>query len=155
MPTRCSLQRLLPGRLKKSPPSLVSFLCRRGVREQWQITLALMRNSLQQARRIPFLCVIFASLPRSRNHTIQLRCYALVADSLTSLSGPVTGTLWINHLSAQTESPARPKIAFVFSGQGSQWWAMGRQLYRGERVVREMWELCDATCQQLGRSETA
>jgi acyl transferase domain-containing protein/NADPH:quinone reductase-like Zn-dependent oxidoreductase/NAD(P)-dependent dehydrogenase (short-subunit alcohol dehydrogenase family)/SAM-dependent methyltransferase/acyl carrier protein len=30
-----------------------------------------------------------------------------------------------------------PKVAFVFSGQGPQWWAMGRQLLKNERVFRE------------------
>jgi acyl transferase domain-containing protein/acyl carrier protein len=37
-----------------------------------------------------------------------------------------------------------PKLAFVFSGQGPQWWAMGRQLLESEPVFREMIEKCDA-----------
>lgn len=38
----------------------------------------------------------------------------------------------------------RPKIAFVFSGQGPQWWAMGRELLEQEPVFRAAIEQCDA-----------
>lgn len=37
----------------------------------------------------------------------------------------------------------RAKLAFVFAGQGPQWWAMGRQLLRVESVFREALERCD------------
>lgn len=73
---------------------------------------------------------------------------AFVADSLPDLKSQLRAS------SAAPGEPAhasvRPKIAFIFSGQGPQWWAMGRQLYQRERVVREMWERCDATCRTLG-----
>jgi acyl transferase domain-containing protein/acyl carrier protein len=35
-------------------------------------------------------------------------------------------------------------LAFVFSGMGPQWWAMGRQLLRGEPVFRDVVKQCDA-----------
>ena len=38
----------------------------------------------------------------------------------------------------------KPGLAFVFSGQGPQWWAMGRQLLETEPVFRESIERCDA-----------
>jgi len=38
----------------------------------------------------------------------------------------------------------RPKIAFVFSGQGPQWWAMGCELLEQEPVFRAAIEQCDA-----------
>jgi acyl transferase domain-containing protein/acyl-CoA synthetase (AMP-forming)/AMP-acid ligase II/NADPH:quinone reductase-like Zn-dependent oxidoreductase/acyl carrier protein len=38
----------------------------------------------------------------------------------------------------------RPTIAFVFSGHGSQWWAMGRQLYEAEAVYRDELARCNA-----------
>jgi acyl transferase domain-containing protein/acyl-CoA synthetase (AMP-forming)/AMP-acid ligase II/acyl carrier protein len=37
----------------------------------------------------------------------------------------------------------KPKIAFVFSGQGPQWWAMGRQLLDQEPVFRNTLAQCD------------
>lgn len=36
-----------------------------------------------------------------------------------------------------------PKLAFVFTGMGPQWWAMGRQLLQQERIFREAVEDCD------------
>lgn len=36
-----------------------------------------------------------------------------------------------------------PKLAFVFSGNGPQWWAMGRQLLDQEPCFREVVERCD------------
>ena len=35
-----------------------------------------------------------------------------------------------------------PRIGFVMSGQGPQWWGMGRQLMRHEPVFREVMEAC-------------
>ncbi|HEU4594643.1 MAG TPA: type I polyketide synthase, partial [Pyrinomonadaceae bacterium] len=37
----------------------------------------------------------------------------------------------------------RARLAFIFGGQGPQWWGMGRQLLRDEKVFRESLEMCD------------
>jgi acyl transferase domain-containing protein/NADPH:quinone reductase-like Zn-dependent oxidoreductase/thioesterase domain-containing protein/acyl carrier protein len=39
---------------------------------------------------------------------------------------------------------------FVFSGQGPQWWGMGRELFRNEAAYREKIEECDSLFQELG-----
>jgi acyl transferase domain-containing protein/NADPH:quinone reductase-like Zn-dependent oxidoreductase/SAM-dependent methyltransferase/acyl carrier protein len=55
-----------------------------------------------------------------------------------------------------------PRVAFVMSGQGPQWWAMGRELMQHEPVFRYVVERCDAALkdiatfsllEELGRSE--
>jgi acyl transferase domain-containing protein/acyl carrier protein len=43
------------------------------------------------------------------------------------------------------------KLVFVFSGQGPQWWAMGRQLLAREPVFRSKIEDCDHLFRQWGR----
>ncbi|MGH7170326.1 MAG: acyltransferase domain-containing protein, partial [Gemmataceae bacterium] len=44
----------------------------------------------------------------------------------------------------------RPRLAFVCSGQGPQWWAMGRQLLEQEPVFRGIIERCDEIVRGLG-----
>lgn len=55
-----------------------------------------------------------------------------------------------------------PRVGFVMSGQGPQWWGMGRQLMEAEPVFRETMEACAkamkphatfSLLEELGRSE--
>ena len=45
------------------------------------------------------------------------------------------------------DAAGQGRVAFVFSGQGTQWWGMGRALMRAEPVYREAIERCDAALQ--------
>ena len=56
------------------------------------------------------------------------------------------------------------RVGFVMSGQGPQWWGMGRELMQHEPVFRRMIEACDAAMkpwakfsliEELGRAEEA
>ena len=44
----------------------------------------------------------------------------------------------------------RARVVFVCSGQGPQWWAMGRQLLATEPVFRDVIEGCDDRIRDLG-----
>ena len=62
-----------------------------------------------------------------------------------------------------TPRPERaPRVAFIMSGQGPQWWGMGRELMQHEPVFRHVIEQCDAALrgvatfsllEELSRSE--
>ena len=43
----------------------------------------------------------------------------------------------------------RPKVAFVFTGQGAHWWAMGRGLLKSDPVFRHAVETCDEEFRSL------
>src|SRR5205823_3602844 len=42
-----------------------------------------------------------------------------------------------------------PRVAWVFAGQGPQWWGMGRRLLETEPVFRAAVEACDAAFRPL------
>src|SRR6185437_13060294 len=44
----------------------------------------------------------------------------------------------------------RPRLAFVCSGQGPQWWAMGRPLLEQEPIFRAVIQRCDEIVRRLG-----
>jgi acyl transferase domain-containing protein/acyl carrier protein len=59
-------------------------------------------------------------------------------------------------LTAYAQEPAdaepaldAPKLMFVYTGMGPQWWAMGRELLAAEPVFREAAEECDAVFQEV------
>lgn len=47
-------------------------------------------------------------------------------------------------ISGASQSSDEIKTVFVFSGQGPQWWGMGRELLKGEPVFRDTVERCHA-----------
>ncbi|WP_348262267.1 SDR family NAD(P)-dependent oxidoreductase [Telmatobacter sp. DSM 110680] len=53
-------------------------------------------------------------------------------------------------LSGVTTGAEKSGPAFVFSGQGTQWWAMGRQLLTHNAVFRQKIEECDALFREFG-----
>jgi acyl transferase domain-containing protein/NAD(P)-dependent dehydrogenase (short-subunit alcohol dehydrogenase family)/acyl carrier protein len=53
--------------------------------------------------------------------------------------------------SMQGRGEAGPRVGFVFSGQGPQWYAMGRELLAEEPVFRAVLTECDALLRPLSR----
>jgi malonyl CoA-acyl carrier protein transacylase len=72
---------------------------------------------------------------------------AIVADSADTLRLQLaafsTRTETTGVFSGKVTSQKRPKIAFLFTGQGSQYAGMGRQLYDTQPIFREALNQCD------------
>ena len=69
---------------------------------------------------------------------------AVVADSLAALTTRLRD--WQGHAGKPSASPVK-QIAFLFTGQGSQYANMGRTLYDTQPVFREVLNQCDSLLQ--------
>ncbi|HVV72359.1 MAG TPA: type I polyketide synthase, partial [Verrucomicrobiae bacterium] len=75
------------------------------------------------------------------------------AEIQARLQGSLTGGASPGVVHGFSESASRPRIAFLFTGQGSQYLQMGRGLYETSATFRRALERCDALLRdQLGRS---
>ena len=105
---------------------------------------------LSQADGSFALADLCAAAALRRNHLDHR--VALVASSLPELAerlaGFAAGASPSNVVLGHRRDAGSQRVAFVFSGQGSQWRGMGRELLRQERVFRETLEQCE---QQLRR----
>lgn len=83
------------------------------------------------ARRTPFDCRLAAVATSAKEMS------GLLAAHADGEQSPAV----ISHL--QPDTRTTPQIVFVYSGQGPQWWAMGRELWNQEPVFRQKIEECD------------
>jgi acyl transferase domain-containing protein/acyl carrier protein/phospholipid N-methyltransferase len=101
---------------------------------------------------------------RRNHHQYRLTLVAQsMEEAIRELKGHATGEQSVKlRTSFSPRREAAPRIAFVMSGQGPQWWGMGRELVRNEPVFRKVIERCDAAMrsharfsllEELGRTE--
>jgi phthiocerol/phenolphthiocerol synthesis type-I polyketide synthase B len=76
---------------------------------------------------------------------------AVVVDSPEDLSSCLQALTTADITTQTKQSKRKPKVAFVFSGQGPQWWAMGRELLAQEPVFRAVIEECDTLIQKYAQ----
>ncbi|MCO8122155.1 SDR family NAD(P)-dependent oxidoreductase [Stieleria sp. TO1_6] len=107
---------------------------------RWADWLENSRVSLAQAASAagchrshhPWRCAI--SGPDRQSWVDQLRSVAHSAPSTSRVIAPSRRT---------GGTPSTPRVAFVLSGQGPQWWAMGRGLMQSDAVFRDAIGDCD------------
>ena len=92
----------------------------------------------------PELADIAWTASEGRSH-LDFRAGAVFHDAASL--GERLRTIAQSPIEPQPETPRR--VAFVYSGQGSQWVGMGRTLYESEPVARAVLDHCDA----IGRDE--
>lgn len=108
------------------------------------VAQAYQRFLADESVEAPVRDLCYSASMRRSHHDYRLslvgRSREEFVETLTAfLAGETRPGLSSGHL----VSGQRPKLAFVFSGMGPQWWAMGRQLLEREPVFREAIERCD------------
>jgi acyl transferase domain-containing protein/NADPH:quinone reductase-like Zn-dependent oxidoreductase/SAM-dependent methyltransferase/acyl carrier protein/short-subunit dehydrogenase len=102
----------------------------------------------------PLLPDMTYMLGARRNHhshrlTLNARTMAEAVQELHAFSSGQPGPKLRTAFTPRREHAAR--VVFVMSGQGPQWWGMGRELMQHEPVFRQTIEACDAAMKSWAR----
>jgi acyl transferase domain-containing protein len=88
-----------------------------------------------------------AALRRS-HHEFRAGLVARINEEMVrQLDAFLAGERRLGVASGQALVREKPKLAFLFAGNGPQWWAMGRQLLESEPVFRDAVYACDRALQ--------
>jgi hybrid polyketide synthase/nonribosomal peptide synthetase FtdB len=91
------------------------------------------------------------TLARRRQH-LESRLsivYSSRAELTEGLDAYLRGEAHPRVFQEQRREPEQRRMAWVFTGMGPQWWAMGRGLFHSEPVYREVIERCDREIAEL------
>jgi acyl transferase domain-containing protein/acyl carrier protein len=102
-------------------------------------------NFLEASSEDPALeDVCYTAATRRAHHEHRLGVVGRTRDEvIAGLEGYVRGEQGTGTKIGQAETERRPRVVFVFPGQGSQWLGMGRQLLAEEPVFRASIEACE------------
>jgi acyl transferase domain-containing protein/NADPH:quinone reductase-like Zn-dependent oxidoreductase/surfactin synthase thioesterase subunit/NADP-dependent 3-hydroxy acid dehydrogenase YdfG len=117
-PRICTLSARHPNALKMQAASYISYLN-------------------DDKNKADFNNICYSSSVRNSHHDLRL---AVVADSKKELAKHLQVFLdgeTMTEISEGRANEIKDKIVFIFSGQGPQWWGMGRQLFETEQVFRD------------------
>ncbi|MGB7711449.1 MAG: SDR family NAD(P)-dependent oxidoreductase [Microcoleus sp.] len=93
--------------------------------------------------------ICYSASLRRGNHDYRLAVAGNSKEELAeNLSAFLAGETRTGMSDGRAVSDKSPKLAFVFSGMGQQWWAMGRTLLSEEPVFRETIQRCDELLRQ-------
>ena len=147
----------------EAPPALHVFTCSANTKEALRSLLAGYRAYAERnSANLNDICYNAGKFRSAFRHRIAIvardsqdfleKSEAFLSDS------PYSGVEY------SESNEKTPRLGFVFTGQGPQWWAMGRQLIAGEPLFRAVIERIDALflklagwslMEEMGRSEEA
>ncbi len=128
----------LTEEVKQIKPLLIPLSAQNdeALRELASNYLQLLRESEDKSQGYLYTLAYNAALRRNHfDHRL-----ALIAEDPTELLNQLQ--LYTEHkeghfIAGRQDPSFRPKIAFVYSGQGPQWWAMGRELFRQDALFKD------------------
>ncbi|MDI1477096.1 type I polyketide synthase [Polyangium sp. y55x31] len=99
---------------------------------------------LSREKDVPLGDVVYTASARRMHHEHRLAAVGATREELAGLlSSFARGEAPSGVAHAKTSAAGRPRVVFVFSGQGSQWAGMGRKLHEEEPVFRAKLEEID------------
>jgi acyl transferase domain-containing protein/acyl carrier protein len=110
-----------------------------------------MRDFAEAAagREVSFADMFHSAAFRRSHHDHRLAVVAASSRELTNLlEAHLKGESQKSVATGSTHAAGRPRLVFVCTGMGPQWWAMGRRLFASEPVFREMILRCDKVFRQ-------
>ena len=111
---------------------------------------ALYVERLEGADEDTYLSVCRAAARRRAHHDVRLAVVAQTAQEASETLGAVlAGQRSPSAATGRRKAAGPSSLAFVFSGMGPQWWAMGRQLAAEEPVFARALERCDEIFEPL------
>jgi acyl transferase domain-containing protein len=131
-------------------PSFKSFLLPLSARSQEALkALAAAYKDFLITEDSSLSDICYTASLRRGNHDYRLAVAGNSKEELTeNLSAFLAGETRTGMSSGRSFPDSNLKLAFVFSGMGQQWWAMGRTLLSEEPVFRETIQRCDQLLRQ-------
>ena len=109
------------------------------------------QDFLVSESEVPLNDICYSAGTRRDHHAYRLAATGYSRDQLSSaLQAFLRGETHPGLSSGCRDSSRQRKLVFVFPGQGSQWFGMGRRLLEQEPVFREAVERCDRAMRQYG-----
>jgi thioester reductase-like protein len=103
------------------------------------------REQLIAHHEVDLRNLAYSAAVRRSHHPLRLAVVAHNRQQLVERLEAVTkGEECTGVATGRVLTDAKPRLAFVFTGMGPQWWAMGRQLLVEEPVFRDALAECDA-----------
>ncbi len=146
------LQEAPPAKAHEAPETEMPRLLVLSARSEVALTdlASTYARHLREHAATPMRDVCHTASERRAHHDHRLAVVATSAgECATLLTDFSTGATRANIATGRVTPGGPPRIAFVFSGMGPQWWGMGRQLRAREPVFRRSLERCDALLRPL------
>src|SRR5215469_5105966 len=109
-----------------------------------------MTGALSDGEAVPISDICYTAGARRSHHAYRLAATGGTAEQIREqLTAYCAGETKAGLVTGRAQNGFAAQAVFVFSGQGPQWWAMGRKLFEEDETFRRHAEACDAHFQRV------